>query len=88
MFCSWTGVFCSWTGVSCDPNGDIASLQLIDNCLLGIVPAELAILAESLRDLDLSNNDILGDMPSSLGKMSKLESLICHPTVSVPLYSH
>ncbi len=39
---------CKWQGVSCNQDGEITSLQLSGNNLFGSIPAELAILDQSL----------------------------------------
>jgi hypothetical protein len=40
--------FCSWLGVLCNDEGAITSLQLRSNRLIGSIPAELAVLDQSL----------------------------------------
>ena len=39
---------CKWQGVSCNQEGAITSLQLCSNHLYGSIPAEMAMLAQSL----------------------------------------
>ncbi len=40
--------WCRWQGVSCNSNGDVSSLQLYSNRLVGSIPAEPALLDQSL----------------------------------------
>ncbi len=39
---------CDWKGVRCNSNGDVYSLNLSSNRLIGSIPAELAVLDKSL----------------------------------------
>ena len=43
--------FCRWQGVLCNNEGAITSLQLRSNGLFGLIPAELAVLNQTLREL-------------------------------------
>ncbi len=43
--------WCLWQGVSCNNNGDIEALQLSSNRLFGSIPAELAVLDQSLSEI-------------------------------------
>ncbi len=86
---------CKWFGVFCNNRGEITSLHLTRNHLIGSIPMELAILGPSLskilhpsfflRDissnilvlafvvsLDLSDNAVVGSVPSSFGNLSSL----------------
>ncbi len=47
---NYTG-FCIWQGVVCNGDGEITSLQLSSNQLLGLIPGELAILDQSLSKI-------------------------------------
>lgn len=49
---------CDWTGIHCTASKRIHSISLERNNLTGKLPVELALLAESLRGLDLSTNSL------------------------------
>lgn len=52
------------------------SLLLGGNKLTGTIPSDLLIAcSNSLTRIDISNNDLTGNIPTVLGKMSKLERL-------------
>ncbi|MCY3765936.1 MAG: M66 family metalloprotease [Gemmatimonadetes bacterium] len=64
----------AWHGVDTDAAGQVIELQLRNNSLSGVIPAELGQLAE-LRELDLAGNALSGSIPPELGNLAHLESL-------------
>ena len=66
---------CTWIGISCDENGVVVEINLNRNGLTGTIPVDLALL-ESLRILDLANNDIFGEIPATIfSALLKLEEV-------------
>lgn len=68
---------CDWYGVTCDSDGgNVTGLSLRDNYLVGdlSVATELADVT-SLREVDLSSNQISGPVPLVLGVLPNLETL-------------
>ncbi len=63
-----------WDRVSTDSNGQVTSLYLFDNQLIGSIPPELGNLS-SLETLNLSGNRLTGSIPPELGNLSSLETL-------------
>lgn len=64
---------CAWAGVTCT-GGRVTRLDLADNRLAGILPAELGLLAY-LTHLDLSGNQLTGQLPAELGNLRGLTVL-------------
>ena len=64
----------SWYGVTVDEDGRVTELNLRDNNLHGIIPAEISNL-EELMSLQINHNRLTGEVPSELGFLSKLERL-------------
>ena len=62
------------TGVTKNPWGQVTSVRLSRNGLMGDIPVELAQLSQ-LVVLDLSENDLLGPIPAELGQLSQLREL-------------
>ena len=65
---------CSWYGIRCI-NGNVASITIRDNNLVGSLPPELGELKE-LVYLVLSNNHLNGAVPKQLQQLSKLNTLL------------
>ncbi|WZZ43543.1 hypothetical protein YC2023_039802 [Brassica napus] len=71
---------CSWDSIRCDANfRDVIMLNLSDSCLHGQLNSKISIFRlQNLRfltTLDLSNNDFIGKIPSSLGNFYMLTTL-------------
>ena len=60
-----------WYGVGCNDEGEIISLILNDNNLVGIIPTVIGDLT-SLEYLYLPNNQLTGSIPSEIGNMTSL----------------
>ena len=69
--CTW---FSSSADSPCDENGNLISLSLRSNNLVGELPAEIAVL-RSLRSIDLSGNSLFGSLPTSLELLVDLSSM-------------
>lgn len=68
---------CSWYGVKCDgDSGNVTSLSLQGNNLQGLVPEAGGLVdISSLEEVDLSDNQLSGPVPLSLGLLPRLEKL-------------
>ena len=68
---------CSWYGIACSASSppSVLSVSLRNNSLVGAVPAwsssEIAQLVD-LQHLDLSSNQLRGEIPESFGSLSAL----------------
>jgi Leucine Rich Repeat len=70
---------CTWYSTSknestCNAAKGMNALALRENNLIGMLPAELELLAE-LQFVDLAKNVIRGSIPTQIGRMSLLRSL-------------
>ncbi len=66
---------CSWFGATCLYLDIVERFELPENGLTGTLPTYLGLL-ESIRDMDLSDNEaITGTLPSEIGKMKSLQVL-------------
>ncbi len=63
-----------WAGVGVDANGRVVDIDLSENGLFGMLPAELFTLSE-LRSLNLSTNFVLGSLPVEVGNLTNLTVL-------------
>ncbi len=63
-----------WHGVEADDQGNVVSIRLYDNDLMGEIPSELGSLS-NLRNLWLPANNLVGEIPPELGDLSNLWSL-------------
>ena len=64
----------SWYGVTIDDDGRVTELNLRNNNLHGMIPAEIGNL-EELMSVQINHNRLTGEVPSELGFLSKLERL-------------
>ncbi len=64
----------SWYGVTLE-DGRVQSLVLAENGLEGSFPTAIVTLTE-LEHLDLSDNDLVGELPGDVGYMSSLMTLL------------
>ncbi len=64
----------SWFGVTVDEDGRVTELNLRDNNLHGMIPAEVGNL-EEIVSVQINHNRLTGEVPSELGFLSKLERL-------------
>lgn len=76
-FSSWTGEdCCGWRGVACDnTTGRVTVLDLYFSQLVGQIPESLGSDLAHLVSLNLSNNNITGGIPESLGKLVRLQEV-------------
>ena len=63
-----------WYGVTVDEDGRVTELNLRNNNLHGMIPAEIGNL-EELMSVQINHNRLTGEVPSELGFLSKLEYL-------------
>ncbi|KAL0801544.1 hypothetical protein Bca101_056720 [Brassica carinata] len=68
---------CFWEGVECvNKSGQVISLDLSDKSLNGSLKPNSSLLKlHYLRDLSLTNCSLQGEIPSSIGNLSRLEYL-------------
>uniref|UniRef100_A0A1J3JKW0 Receptor-like protein 12 n=1 Tax=Noccaea caerulescens TaxID=107243 RepID=A0A1J3JKW0_NOCCA len=71
---------CYWDGIKCDANsGEVIGLNLSSSCLRGRFHSYTSLFKlqhiRSLTTLDLSNNDLYGQIPSSIENLSHLTFL-------------
>eukprot|EP00934_Nitzschia_sp_Nitz4_P000641 Nitzschia sp. Nitz4//scaffold5_size260463//7271//11006//NITZ4_000935-RA/size260463-augustus-gene-0.24-mRNA-1//-1//CDS//3329555199//641//frame0 len=71
---------CDWYSSSsltkvCNDDGFIVELNLNSNKLVGTIPPELGMLSNSLVSLQLSDNSLSGDIPSTIAALTKLQTL-------------
>ena len=60
---------CDWMSTAqniCDESGNIVKLELKENNLVGTLPAELGILSDTLRTINIRNNTVSGAIPSRM----------------------
>lgn len=63
---------CSWEGVECDENNYISGLLLGSSGLKGQLPVRELEFLTHLKNLDLSGNQIMGDVSDSLKSLDHL----------------
>jgi hypothetical protein len=67
---------CSWFGLTCPFLDEVYEFAMPENGLSGTLPTYLGFL-HSIRVMDLSDNEnITGPIPSEMGKMESLRSLV------------
>ena len=62
-------------GVECNVQGEITSLNLRRQNLVGSLPAEIGLLT-SLQNLELWENSLVGSLPGGIGKLTNLGMLL------------
>ncbi|OHX66931.1 hypothetical protein NH26_11535 [Flammeovirga pacifica] len=65
----------NWFGITTDDNGRVIAIELDNNNLSGTIPEEIGELSE-LRHINVMVNYLTGELPLSLTKLTKLESLL------------
>ena len=63
-----------WHGVDIDSDGRVTGLALVENRLIGEIPAEIGKLSNLLK-LDLARNGLSGGIPPEIGDLSDLQHL-------------
>ena len=67
------GTFCKWHGVTCDANGNVTSIDLSGNGLIGTISSAIFTGLPQLLELNLANNkDLTGPVPPEIGQASAL----------------
>ena len=66
---------CSFAGATCNDAHELVNLSLRGQAFSGIIPAFNENVPNQLRELDLSENNITGTLPASIGQLSRLEVL-------------
>ncbi|KAI6689286.1 hypothetical protein NL676_026114 [Syzygium grande] len=73
---SWNGSNpCSWRGIDCDPLGSVASLNLSDSAIHGMLRHLNFSQLPNLVALKLANNSLFGNIPPSMADLTKLTHL-------------
>lgn len=82
------GNICRWYGIDC-VRGDVTSIDLGGNRLLGTLPSEVAALT-SLRVLNIDESSLSGTLPYSVKHLRSLDTLLLasNPLLSGSLPSH
>uniref|UniRef100_A0A7S4IYT7 Disease resistance R13L4/SHOC-2-like LRR domain-containing protein n=1 Tax=Odontella aurita TaxID=265563 RepID=A0A7S4IYT7_9STRA len=73
--CYWYGVTCSSDNQGAQSKWMVTWIDLTGNGLDGTLPDEVALFGESLELLWLANNPVSGQIPLSIGHLSKLQTL-------------
>jgi Leucine-rich repeat (LRR) protein len=76
---------CSWFGIRCT-NGNVASIVLQNNNLVGSFPSELCEL-QNLSYLVLSNNLLEGAVPNNLRKLQNLRTVLLNQNKFSTIFS-
>lgn len=68
---------CTWFGISCAVNDTVTEISLPSNRLAGTIPPEIALagVGGRLGKLNLSGNNIGGELPVQIGTLTHLEVL-------------
>ncbi|KAL3903449.1 MAG: hypothetical protein SGILL_010441, partial [Bacillariaceae sp.] len=65
---------CSWHGVACDASGNVVSLSLSNNRLIGVIPHDVCLMT-SMQHFIVPANDLIGALPDCFGDMTNLQEL-------------
>ncbi|KAG8372579.1 hypothetical protein BUALT_Bualt12G0080700 [Buddleja alternifolia] len=72
----FSGSFCSWRGIFCDENNEnVVKLEASGLGLSGVIPDTTIGNLGSLKNLNLSHNQISGALSSNFGNFGQLQSL-------------
>jgi len=72
---------CRWKRLKCDSNNNVVALTLNHGNISGTIPLELTNGLMNLTRLYFySNNFLVGNLPSELGKLEQLEEIFVHKT--------
>jgi hypothetical protein len=66
------GTECAWHGVVCDASATVTWIELINNNLVGVIPADLENLP-NLAHLLLGSNHLSGSIPPELGNLTDMK---------------
>ena len=69
---------CLWTGITCNELGHVTKIVMSEMNLKGTIASELGLLSSSLEHLDLSMNDIYGDIPEALYNLTHLQMIFLY----------
>ncbi len=69
---------CKWEGVQCSEDGHIIEISLPRKGLKGSLPVEPLLYLPFVSYFDLSNNELSGIIPFSIGSMRNLQDLMLH----------
>uniref|UniRef100_A0A7S3CV35 Leucine-rich repeat-containing N-terminal plant-type domain-containing protein n=2 Tax=Palpitomonas bilix TaxID=652834 RepID=A0A7S3CV35_9EUKA len=62
----------SWFGVHCSGSGHVVGISLSKQNLIGELPHGIFSSLQELKFVDISNNNISGELPSDIGSCSKI----------------
>jgi len=71
---------CDWYGIGCDAKGNVVSVVVDDNNLVGTLPSELATV-EKLEFLSLRDNDMEGTLPPDWKDLTDLQEILLSDNV-------
>lgn len=64
---------CKWYGIECNENGEVKTISLENNNLYGGISDDFALLGISLTSINLADNFLEGNLPSSFQRLTKLQ---------------
>jgi len=67
--------YCHWAHVDCDDYGNVESLTLDSNNLVGTIPTEIGDLTQLMTLGFLNNPDLVGTIPTQIGSLLHLDWL-------------
>lgn len=63
---------CRWEFITCNDAGEVSEIFVADNGLIGRIPPEIGVFANSLTQLTLSGNELEGRLPTTIGLLRNL----------------